>query len=96
MNDGRVQAELIRSWRPWEKSTGARTPEGKARSSQNRALSLERARLEVRLAQEALQSAKQRLHRVTAGADADTPTACQNAPESTNDRRVVWFASMQN
>lgn len=29
------QAELIRSWRPWEKSTGPRTAEGKARSRQN-------------------------------------------------------------
>jgi len=29
------QAELIRQWRPWERSTGARTPEGKAKSSQN-------------------------------------------------------------
>jgi hypothetical protein len=29
------QRELIRSWKPWEKSTGARTPQGKARSSRN-------------------------------------------------------------
>lgn len=29
------QAELIRGWRPWEQSTGARTPEGKAASSLN-------------------------------------------------------------
>lgn len=29
------QAELIRAWKPWEKSTGAKTPEGKKRSSQN-------------------------------------------------------------
>lgn len=29
------QAELIRTWKPWEKSTGAKTPEGKARVSQN-------------------------------------------------------------
>lgn len=29
------QAELIRKWKPWEYSTGAKTPEGKARSSQN-------------------------------------------------------------
>lgn len=27
------QAELIRRWRPWEKSTGPKTPEGKARSA---------------------------------------------------------------
>lgn len=29
------QAEAIRRWRPWEHSTGPRTPEGKARSSRN-------------------------------------------------------------
>ena len=29
------QAELIRSWRPWEKSTGPRSAEGKARTARN-------------------------------------------------------------
>ncbi len=29
------QAELIRTWKPWKRSTGATTLEGKARSSQN-------------------------------------------------------------
>lgn len=29
------QAELIRQWRPWEKSTGPRTAEGKAAVAQN-------------------------------------------------------------
>lgn len=29
------QAELIRQWRPWERSTGPRTAEGKARSARN-------------------------------------------------------------
>jgi hypothetical protein len=29
------QAEAIRRWRPWERSTGPRTVEGKARSSRN-------------------------------------------------------------
>jgi hypothetical protein len=29
------KAALIRQWRPWEKSTGARTPEGAAASSRN-------------------------------------------------------------
>lgn len=29
------QAELIRKWRPWEKSTGPRTKAGKAAVSQN-------------------------------------------------------------
>ena len=30
------QAEAIRRWQPWTRSTGPRTPEGKARSSRNR------------------------------------------------------------
>lgn len=29
------QRELIQTWKPWEKSTGAKTPQGKARSSRN-------------------------------------------------------------
>lgn len=29
------QSEKIRQWQPWTKSTGARTPEGKAVSSRN-------------------------------------------------------------
>ena len=29
------QAELIRNWKPWQKSTGPRTDEGKARTARN-------------------------------------------------------------
>ena len=29
------QSQLIQSWQPWNNSTGARTPEGKAVSSRN-------------------------------------------------------------
>jgi len=29
------QAELIRSWRPWERSTGPRSAEGKTRTARN-------------------------------------------------------------
>lgn len=29
------QSELIRQWQPWEKSTGVKTPAGKAISSRN-------------------------------------------------------------
>lgn len=29
------QSQLIQNWQPWSKSTGARTPEGKAVSSRN-------------------------------------------------------------
>jgi hypothetical protein len=29
------QAQAIQRWRPWERSTGPRTPEGKARTARN-------------------------------------------------------------
>ena len=29
------QSQLIQKWKPWKSSTGAKTPTGKARSSQN-------------------------------------------------------------
>jgi len=29
------QSAMIHQWKPWEKSTGARTPEGKTRCSRN-------------------------------------------------------------
>lgn len=29
------QSEVIRKWKPWEKSTGAKTPEGKEKSKMN-------------------------------------------------------------
>lgn len=29
------QSEAIRAWKPWKKSTGAKTPQGKAISSKN-------------------------------------------------------------
>ena len=29
------QRELIQSWKPWTKSTGAKTPDGKKKSAQN-------------------------------------------------------------
>lgn len=31
----RLRAELIQRWKPWEKSTGPRTPEGKRRVAMN-------------------------------------------------------------
>lgn len=39
------QAELIRSWRPWEQSTGPRTEQGKERSRNNRYRGAKRARV---------------------------------------------------
>lgn len=55
------QAEAIRRWKPWKKSTGPRTPEGKARSSRNadRGVAAMEARiLEARL-QARLRAARQ-------------------------------------
>ena len=46
------QAELIRLWRPWEKSTGPRTDAGKLASSDNRRAALVQAEAELRRAQE--------------------------------------------
>ena len=31
----RKQSQAIRAWRPWEKSTGPKSPEGKARVADN-------------------------------------------------------------
>jgi hypothetical protein len=31
----RLRAKLIRKWKPWEKSTGPKTPKGKAKVSRN-------------------------------------------------------------
>ena len=31
----RLRAELIRKWKPWEKSTGPKTEQGKSRVSRN-------------------------------------------------------------
>jgi len=30
------QRELIQRWKPWTKSTGAKTPDGKKKSAQNK------------------------------------------------------------
>ena len=54
------QSQLIKSWEPWQHSTGPRTDEGKARSSQNAQLTGIRAelRLMVREAAAAVQFIK--------------------------------------
>ena len=49
------QAELIRSWRPWERSTGPTSDEGKAKASRNRKKSLDRALQEFQAAQSKVQ-----------------------------------------
>uniref|UniRef100_E6QQ50 Uncharacterized protein n=1 Tax=mine drainage metagenome TaxID=410659 RepID=E6QQ50_9ZZZZ len=64
------QSEIIGNWKPWQHSTGAKTPEGKAIISQNvkrgqakRLAAIEQTRLEI----EALQAKVRKLR--TRGAD---------------------------
>lgn len=60
-------SELIHHWKPWEKSTGAKTPEGKKRASQNRAIALNKARQKIADLATQLQQAQSELIRQTAG-----------------------------
>ena len=39
------QAKMIKQWQPWKTSTGAKTEEGKARSSQNAFKGAERKKM---------------------------------------------------
>jgi hypothetical protein len=59
------QAELIRTWRPWEWSTGPRTPEGKDRTSRNgfKGRHREQLRALMRELNEALREQRDRLRR---------------------------------
>lgn len=41
------QAEKIKAWKPWRRSTGPRTDAGKQKAAKNRELSLEGARKRV-------------------------------------------------
>ena len=59
------QSELIRGWQPWKDSTGARTPEGKAISAQNRAKSLAAAKQRIDDARKALRDAEAEHTRIT-------------------------------
>ncbi|WP_157662637.1 hypothetical protein [Sulfuriferula sp. AH1] len=68
------QAELIRGWMPWKSSSGARTPQGKAISAQNRAKSLERAKQRIADARKALRDAEAEHTRLT-GRDTVSPFA---------------------
>lgn len=58
------QAELIRSWRPWERSTGPRTVEGKVKASANRQKALDAARQAVQDVLRALVHAQDELERI--------------------------------
>ncbi len=55
------QAALIRSWKPWERSTGPRTEDGKAIASSNRQRALDAAKQDVEQARRKLMAAQSRL-----------------------------------
>ncbi len=59
------QAEAIRRWKPWTKSTGPKTETGKAASSANRARSIQAVQDEIREASKLLAEAEARLERMT-------------------------------
>ncbi len=58
------QSALIRGWKPWERSTGPKTDEGKQEASRNRQKALEKARQEVADARKALSDAQDALERL--------------------------------
>ncbi len=58
------QAAIIRTWKPWKRSTGPRTDRGKAASSGNRARSLQAAMAEIERARRALADAHGYLDRL--------------------------------
>ena len=60
-----IMRTKIYAWQPWKHSTGARTPEGKAIASQNRAKSLERAKQRIAEARKALREAEDEHIRLT-------------------------------
>ena len=61
------QAELIRTWQPWTRSTGARTPAGKAIVSQNRQKSLDRAKAEIEQARQEFLAKVSAFNRIKGG-----------------------------
>jgi hypothetical protein len=60
------QAEKIRQWKPWTKSTGARTPEGKAISSQNVLVGMRNRQAAIEQAMQELNAAQVKLRKLTA------------------------------
>ena len=61
------QRELIRTWRPWERSTGPRTAEGKAKSAKNRQHALDAAQGELEAARQSVNRAFLKLARIRGG-----------------------------
>ncbi len=60
-----IMRAKIYDWQPWKHSTGARTPEGKAMSAQNRAKSLAAAKQRIDDAKKALRDAMAEHSRLT-------------------------------
>ncbi len=58
------QAQAIHNWQPWKYSTGARTPEGKAASSQNVIIGQRKRRHELEQARQELQAILAKIQRL--------------------------------
>ncbi len=61
------QAALIHSWKPWTRSTGARTPEGKAVSSKNVLRGNANRAAALAIAKQELQAAKAKVAKLSRG-----------------------------
>lgn len=59
------QADLIRSWQPWTRSTGARTPEGKRISSMNVLVGNANRAKALTIAKQELQAAKAKVAKLS-------------------------------
>lgn len=59
------QAALIRSWKPWTRSTGARTPEGKAISSRNVLVGNENRAKALAIAKQELKAAEAKVAKLS-------------------------------
>lgn len=60
-----MQAAKIRAWKPWRLSTGAKTPEGKAIVSKNRAIGTAKRQIEIEQAKKEFFAALDRLVTLT-------------------------------
>ena len=69
------QSALIRTWKPWTRSTGPRTATGKAEASRNRQRALEKTRQEVADARKALTEAQARMEKLGCKRKLDLMTA---------------------
>lgn len=61
------QADLIRLWKPWMRSTGARTPEGKRISSMNVLVGNENRARALAIAKQELKAAEMKVAKLSRG-----------------------------